>query len=96
MTATAEPEIWVKPTNWCRMGPWPQANCEHVLSHFHADCNLCRKSPTCPHCAEKACGRVHNTTRIWGATPEQVRQRMAVHIDEEHPPATAQDEGRLF
>lgn len=91
------PAIVVRPTNWCCMGPWPQADCEHVLSHFHADCGLCRKSPTCTDCHQqgKPCGRVHNSTRIWGATPEEVIQRMTGHVDEEHP-ATPEDEGRLF
>lgn len=97
MTLTT-PEVHVKPTNWCCMGPWPQADCEHVLSHFHADCMLCRKSHNCTHCqtAGKACGRCHETTRVWGATPEEVQERMAGHINDVHAPATPEDEGRLF
>jgi len=98
MSATTAAQIHVKPTNWCCMGPWPQADCEHVLSHFHADCDLCRKSPTCPHCqaAMSACGRVHYSTRVWGANPDEVKERMAAHLNEAHAPATAEDEGRLF
>lgn len=96
--AVSAPEVLVRPTDWCCMGPWPQADCEHVLSHFHADCDLCRKSRTCADCQAKgeACGRLHNTTRIWGATPEQVRERMTGHVTEEHPPAEPHEEGRLF
>lgn len=91
-------DVWVKPTNWCCLGPWPQPDCEHVLSHFHADCDLCRKSPTCLHCREqqKACGRVHSSTRVWGKDPEEVRERMAAHLNDQHPPAEPHEEGRLF
>ena len=94
---TAAREIVVKPTNWCCMGPWPQADCDHVLSHFHADCLLCRKSKSCAHCQERqaACGRVHSCTRVWGADPQQVIERMRAHLQEQHT-ESPEDEGRLF
>lgn len=89
-----EREVWVKPTNWCCMGPGPQADCEHVLAHFHADCDLCRKSPECPHCKERqeACGRVHKSTRVWGAAPAEVITKMHQHIEQDHGNEPGQQE----
>lgn len=87
-------DVFVKATNWCCMGPWPQADCEHVLSHFHADCDLCRKSPTCALCQEqqKACGRVHTSTRVWGADPAEVIAKMHQHVTAVHSNQPGQQE----
>jgi len=86
-------EILIYPTTWaCDIQhDWatiPPQDCPDANAHFHADCERCLYNPdTCADCRKGGCERFHTSERVWGPTPDVVKERMRAHWAEDHEPA---------
>lgn len=101
--AALSDQILVYPTTWaCVVAhDWttiPPLDCPDAHAHFHANCEKCMYNPeTCKDCAKDKCRRCHTSERVWGPTPDVVRERMREHWLTDHDPAlVAEQLGVLF
>ena len=96
-------EIHVRPTTWgCDViHDWstiPPQDCPSASGHFHANCDRCMYKPdACKDCSKGGCQRLHDSERMWGPTPDIVREKMREHWATGHDPADLLDRlGVLF